>query len=235
MPSIPTHVTHVALVGLVLSGCIIDAQEADVANITAQWSLRDLGDLNHPTACPVGFTTAALVSQRVDVEGRPVDDLVTDLFPCDDSFGITDRLAADRQRVWLEIRSDDGGRRYASSTSAYVDLGGGSATFEAVILNDGGYFQLAWNLVGQQSNQPLTCNEVVGGVGAVTTVATNAENSVMDTFACEDHGGVSSGLLAGPYTVSLAAAHHTTLFATAILDRNAVTDLGSITIPIEGQ
>ncbi len=238
----------VATVASLATGCIIhdgsrDDRGYDAAAIEARWSLRDLAT-DRATACPAGFTTAQLNTQLVDERGNPLDRVITDLFDCADGYGVTDLLVADRQLVWLEIRSDDGSRLYASSTSAIVDLYNGSATFDAQILNDGGYFQLDWNLVGKQSNRPLQCSDVIGGVDAIEGISTSVANgreAIVDTFVCEDHVGISGGLLAGDYTISLDAQAGNKSVGTAapvskrILDKNQVTDLGSITIPIEGQ
>ena len=118
------------------------------------------------------------------------------------------------------------------------------ATFSAQILNDGGYFQLDWNLVGASSNSALTCASAnATGVEAIGTDITNGNNSNSDIFDCEDHTGVSAGYVAGTYTVAVHAlgagdaniGSAPDLVNKAIRTQNQVTDLGTITIPITGK
>ena len=62
-----------------------------------------------------------------------------------------------------------------------------------------------------------------------------------DRRACADHSGVTAGLLQGTYTITLDAVAGDRSLGTAatltnqrIAGQNRVTDLGTITIPIDG-
>ncbi|MBA3540968.1 MAG: hypothetical protein H0T79_15255 [Deltaproteobacteria bacterium] len=222
------------------AGCIITTSGED-ASITARWDLQNFN--GQRTACPAGYQTAALNSQLLDRDGRPVGDPAIDLFDCQASYGVTAPLEAELYQVWLEIRSDEGSQLYAQSTSAIVNLYDADQTFDASILNDGGYFMLDWNLVGARTNQPLSCTDIVGGIDSISTISTAIASNVGafdDQFHCEGHYGLTAGLLQGDYTISINAEQRGQSIGTApaiterILDRNQVTDLGSITIPIEG-
>jgi len=133
---------------------------------------------------------------------------------------------------------------YAKSLSATVDITVTDKTFSAQILNDGGYFQLAWVLRGAVSNNVLTCAQAnaSGGLEAVSTDVSTPTNSASDIWNCSDGFGITGGFLAATYTVSIAAlnaAMQSVGTATAqtnkvINNRNRVTDLGTITVPITG-
>ena len=63
-----------------------------------------------------------------------------------------------------------------------------------------------------------------------------------DQFACDDHFGVTGSFLKGDYSVTLQLSNNgrpvdgtTNLATQTINDRNSVTDLGHITIPITGR
>lgn len=234
-------VTAFALVAS--TGCIIDAHDdgrdyGGGANITAKWELRDVAT-DRVTSCPQGFLTTTLVTQLVDENGQALADPVADLFSCNDGFGVSDPLAADRQLTWLEVRSDDGTQLYAKSTSAIVDLYDTDATFEATILNDGGYFSLQWNLVGKQSNQQLSCGDIAN-LDTIEAISTTGTTAVSDKFTCNDDFGITAGLLEGNYSVTVDAQANgrpigtSSPIAKPILDRNQVTNLGAITIPVNG-
>jgi len=117
-------------------------------------------------------------------------------------------------------------------------------SFTAQILNDGGYFQFAWNLYGASTNNDLTCVSAgaAGGVDAVATDVSDSSNSASDRFDCEAAAGVTAGYRAATYTVSISAVSSNgtsigtgpTLTNKTIGIKNAVTDLGTIEIPITG-
>lgn len=230
------------LLALSTGACIIhddDDRFAGAANIQARWDLRDVDGTR--TGCPLGYATAQVTTQQVDELGTAIAPVVMDLFDCNAGFGITSPLAADRQLVWIDIVSDDGRLLYAQSTAAMVDLYQGGGTFDAIILNDGGYFQLDWNLVGEASNRSLSCSDAgVDAIEAISTTITTPTGALSDKFICEDHYAISGALVAGSYAIALDAEARGQTVGTAptitreILDRNRITDLGSITIPIEG-
>jgi cysteine-rich repeat protein len=234
--------------GNVLSGdgcsslCATEGTTGD-ARITANWQLRDIVT-NTVTACPTGFDTAAVYAQPVTATGANAGSVIVDLFNCAANTGTTAPLPAARYLVWVEIANTNNTSVYAKSLSAYVDVTVSDKTFSAQILNDGGYFQLAWLLRGETSNNALTCAEAGagGGVETVATDVSNATNSASDRFTCEDGAGVTAGFSAATYTVAVAVLNSAdesigtapALTNRVIAPRNAVTDLGTITIPITG-
>jgi cysteine-rich repeat protein len=223
------------------TACTID-QIPVTYRTTANWMLKNVSGTT--TACPGGYDTAAVYSQAVNASDVPVGQPIIDLFTCSDMTGTTSDLPAGRYQTWIDITNTNNTLKYASSLSAIVDLTASNKTFSAQILNDGGYFQLAWNLIGAVSSNALTCAQAgaAGGVEAVSTDVGNASNFVSDVFTCTDQVGVSAGLLAATYSVdvqaldgSMAAISNTpTLLNKTILVHNAVTDLGTVTIPITG-
>jgi hypothetical protein len=230
------------------AGCIIETAPRDdfdvieVATISARWSLRNMVD-GATTACPTGFDTVELVSQSIDTDGRPNDEPAVDLFDCADRRGTATDLTPDLYQVWIEIRSNDRSRLYAQSLSQVLDLRTVDQTFSTEVLNDGGYFQVSWDLIGKTSNRPVSCGQAAGvdKIHAISASMTDATRSYDDTFACEDGTSVSGGLLQGAYTISVEAlagdkpvGTATTLTTKVIAGQNQVTDLGTIIIPIDG-
>ena len=224
-------------------GCTACTIDATPALLTANWSLRNVAT-NSATSCPTGFPTAAIYSQPVNSSNQPVGQPVIDLFDCAAMTGVTAPLDPGVYQVWVAITNDAGTQTYAQSLSAIVDLTDSDKTFTAAILNDGGYFSLTWDLVdAANGNAPLTCSQVTGldGVGVVSTSVANQNNFFDDKFTCDNHYGVTGGLLAGAYTVAVDAFEDgqgsiggpVVLSGNrTILDTNRVTDLGNVIIPI---
>lgn len=209
----------------------------------ASWSLVDLATKTE-TSCPPGFDTAAIHSQPVDAGGQPAGTPVIDLFDCAAKTGTTSALPAGRYQTFVAITDANGQTTYAESTEQILDLTSADQTFATEIATDGGYFAMRWHLVGDTSNTALTCGGIGStGVEAISTEVDNSENAVSDIFHCVDGVGLTAPLLAGTYTVSIAAldANNASLGTAPaltnqeILDHNRVTDLGSIDIPIAGQ
>ena len=213
----------------------------DVAAISTRCALRNMAD-GATTACPAGFDTVQMIAQPIDANGNAVGDPSIDLFDCRAGTGVSTDLAPDVYQVWLEVRSHDLATLYAQSLSQVLDVRQDDQGFSADILNDGGYFQLSWNLVGKTTNRPLTCAQV--GSNAIKALSTNvadARRVYDDELTCEDGSAVTGGLLQGAYTISInAMAGDKSLGAAATLTnkmiagKNQVTDLGTIAIPIDG-
>jgi cysteine-rich repeat protein len=225
------------------SACTTETPRTD-AYISATWQLKNIVT-NTTTACPQGFDTAALYSQPVNSSGAPTGAVIVDLFNCSASTGTSAPLPPGLYQVWIEIANHDNTSKYATSLSAYVDVTTSDKTFSAEILNDGGYFQLAWTLRGANTNNQLTCAQAgaAGGLEAIGTDVSNSSNSASDIFDCEDGAGVTAGYSAATYTISVAALNAAnqsigtapTLTNKVIGTKNAVTNLGTITVPITGQ
>jgi hypothetical protein len=229
-----------ALLGAV--GCVPyeeDPYYEEDALITGEWSFLNIAT-NSTTGCPAGFGTVRMISQAVDNRFSPVGEPYIDLFDCRDGRHTSAFLPPDVYQVWLEVVTDNNGSLYAQSTSKIVDVIERDATFSAQIINDGGYFLLDWQLRGASTNQTLSCSGV-DSVEILSTLVGETE-AIGDKFRCGDGSGLTAGLLNGSYTLSVAAldasdrAIGTAPAQTnkAIRDRNQVTDLGLITIPIEG-
>jgi hypothetical protein len=221
------------------AGCIITSGSED-ATILAQWSLKQQAS-NEIIPCPPNITTAAVYSQEVDTNYRPIGQPIIDLFDCDDNSGRTAPLAPSVYQVWVELTSEGGGTTHARSLSAFVDVIDEDKTFTTTLLNDGGYFQFDWNLVNANTNAPMTCAQAAAtGVGAVSTLVSNQSTFKDDKFNCEDGTGITGGLLNGTYTVAVDAfdadgsisPDPVNLTNKVIGDKNQVTDLGVINIPV---
>jgi hypothetical protein len=229
------------------AGCVIEARSGDepagdIAAISARWSMRNMVD-GARTSCPAGFDTAALIAQPIDDRGDAVGDPVIDQFDCDDGAGLSDPLVPDVYQVWIEVRSHDLTALYAQSLSQVLDVRQADQRFSADLLNDGGYFQLAWDLVGAASHRPLDCSQVAGlrSLTAISTSVADPHRAYVDRLRCEDHATISGGLLQGSYTVAIGAVSsdasigpQTSLTDQVISGQNRVTDLGHILISIDG-
>ncbi|HET9988761.1 MAG TPA: hypothetical protein VFQ65_09575, partial [Kofleriaceae bacterium] len=116
-------------------------------------------------------------------------------------------------------------------------------TFSADIYDDGGYFQMAWQLTRASNGAPILCADVadINGVESISTATTGSSQAIVDQFKCTDHYGVTSVLPEATYTVSIDAFNHAmaaigtapTLTNKMIVGPNKVTDLHTITIPID--
>lgn len=229
------------------AGCIIHDDtdgpyyESD-ATIVGEWSFKNLAN-DARTGCPAGYDSVRLISQPVDLNGREVGEPYIDLFDCADMRHASALMPPDVYLVWLEVFRDSDDALYAQSTSQYVDVVERDATFSATILNDGGYFLFDWALRGAQSNEALSCDEAGSQSVEILSTLSGTTQAIGDKFACTDGSGITGGLLAGAYTLSVSALDcDDCVLGTApaqanktIRDRNRVTDLGVITIPIENR
>jgi hypothetical protein len=229
------------------AGCIIEADRRgpggsfEPATISARWSLRNMVD-GATTACPSGFDTVRLIMQPINANGDPVGDAAEDRFFCEDSGGVATDLFPDVYQVWIEVTSNDLTKLYAQSLSQIIDVVEFDDTFNTEVLNDGGYFQLAWDLVGKSTNRPVACAQVAGldTIKAISTSVASATFAYDDSFVCDDHFAVSGGLLEGDYTIAIDALSGSksvgkmALQTMTIAGQNQVTNLGTIAIPIDG-
>ncbi|HEY0252924.1 MAG TPA: hypothetical protein VGC41_15420 [Kofleriaceae bacterium] len=208
------------------------------AFVTAKWDFKSIDGT--PLQCPTGFGTTALYSQEIDAAGANIGAPVIDLFDCNAFQGTSDALDQTTYYSWVQIQNTDGSSTYASSPEAFVDLTANDATFTANIYDDAGYFQLAWQLQDGGSNTTCAANPDITGVEAISTEIGNSSNSASDIFHCGDHFGITDALPAGDYTISvdafnasMAAVGTADPVTNTIKDRNRVTDLGTITIPLD--
>ncbi len=232
----------IALTASQAAGCIIESG-GDDAFITANWTFRNEAT-GTTTSCPPGFDTVALYNQEVTTSGSNIGSPIIDLFDCAAGSGTSAPLPATLFKSWIEVTDHTNNAVYAQSTEAYVDVTFSDKSFNAQILNDGGYFLLAWNLYGASSNADLTCAQAgaAGGISVIGTEVSNPTNSAEDQFDCEDGADYTAGYVAGTYTVSVAALDGSdqaigtapALTNQVIGDQNQVTNLGTIEIPIDG-
>lgn len=234
-----------ALIALVVSqaaGCIISSDDtSNDAFINVNWSLKSVAS-GATQACPAGYDTTALYSQPVDAAGNNIGAVVIDLFNCDAGAGQSAPLIPGLYDSHIAITDHNNTSQYATSVTATVDITSVDKSFNAQILTDGGYFQMAWNLTRASNGAALLCADVPGisGVEAIATEVGTPTNSASDIYPCEDHVGISAGFLAATYTISVDALNgqmQAIGTAAAIPNKviqapNRVTDIGTITIPI---
>jgi hypothetical protein len=231
----------VALVSQV-TGCIISSDDGgdDTGAIVANWDIKSVD--NTSLQCPTGFDTAALYSQEIDPNFANIGGQITgDLFDCSAFTGVSAPLAATTYYSWIQIESHDGSQVYATTVQKFVDLTTSDKSFNADIYTDGGYFQMVWALTVGGAPSSCGANADITGVEAISTQVGNAGNSASDIFHCSDHYGVTDVLAAGTYTISVDAfnaAMQAVGTADAITGKtiqvqNHVTDLGTITIPLD--
>ena len=236
----------VSLFASLATGCVIEdngyndpGPDYQDATISGAWSFHNIATKTD-TACPTGFNTVRMISQPVDDNLRATGEPYIDLFDCADFRHASAPLPPDVYQVWLEVVTDSGNTMYAQSTSQVVDVIDRDALFTAEILNDGGYFLFDWQLKGQSTNTSLSCSGV-DNVEILSTLS-GATQAVGDKFRCGEGSGITAGLLHGNYTLSVAAldANQRAIgvapaITKDIADRNQVTDLGLITIPIDNR
>jgi hypothetical protein len=231
------------------AGCIIQSDRhhgdggpgVEVATISAHWSLRNMLD-GAATACPAGFDTVRLFMLPIDANGDPVGDVAEDRFDCGARAGVATDLLPGVYQVWIEVSSHDLKQMYAQSLSQVVDVTAVDDTFATEVLNDGGYFQIGWDLVGKSSNRPVRCAQVPGldTLKAISTFVSSTTRAYDDSFVCDDHFAVSGGLLEGDYTIAINALDgdksvgKAAPLSATIERQNRVTNVGTISIPIDG-
>jgi cysteine-rich repeat protein len=209
---------------------------------TANWRILNTGSTT-PLACPNGYDTAALYNQLVDANGQPVGQPVIDLFTCADGTGTSGYLPQGVYDTWIAITTQAGGTPYAQTVDALVDLTTGNKTYSADIYKDGGYFAWAWMLQGATSNSALTCAQVQQDGVELNVTVVNSTTAYNDQFSCEDGRGVTAVIPEGSYTVSAdvyktstgALGNPTNLTNRLIQGPNKITDLGTITLSVDGQ
>jgi len=211
---------------------------------TVNWSFSTTQAPTVPLLCPVGFDTVAVHSQALGANDAPVGAPLIDLFNCAAGNGTIVPVFQGRYRTYVAVTNNAGTLTYATSTSAIVDLSAANQTFTTKIFTNGGYFGLAWNLIGATSNNALTCAQVPGenGVSVLSTDVASSTTFFDDVYDCEAGHGVTAVLPAATYTVSVSVINTAdqslgtapALANKVIMGPNKVTDLGTVVIPIDG-
>jgi hypothetical protein len=233
----------IALTASQAAGCVIESDSGDDAFITANWTFRDEAT-GTTTGCPAGYDTVALYNQEVTSSGSPLGSPIIDLFDCIDGTGTSAPLPPTLFQSWIAVTNTNNTSQYGESPKAYVDVTVSDKSFSAQILNDGGYFLLGWTLYGASTDNDLSCAQAgaSGGVEAIGTDVSDSSNSNSDQFDCEDLANYTAGYRAGTYTISVAAlnsADQSIGTAPALTNKvigthNAITNLGTVEIPIDG-
>jgi hypothetical protein len=233
-----------AMLAMAATGCIISSgDDSEFATVTAEWSIKNLATNDNTLDCPPGTTTAALYNNVIDESGNLIGSPAIDLFNCNDFHGAATDLDPDVYQTWIKLTSDGGGNVYAESLSAIVDVIDSDKTFSTTILEDGGYFSIDWTLRDSNGAGELTCAQAMARNVSLDLSITGAgqnEPPIPVDLPCEGGFGVSQGLLAGSYTVSITATDADGPLGEAIVksnqvirDKNQVTDLGHVDIPID--
>lgn len=224
------------------AGCIIESNNDTY--VSASWSIKHLQN-NTVLPCPPGFTTAALYDQPVNSDGTLVGSPTIDLFDCAAGAGTSGPLSPGLYLSWIEIANDNNTSVYAKSLSTPIDTTPGDQAASFTILEDGGYFQLQWLLKGATTNSTLTCAQAGvasnGGSAGIQLQAfvSGSNTSASDIFNCEDGTGVTDPYLKGSYDVLVDAINPNPVgsaptISSSITAPNNVTNLGTVTIPING-
>jgi cysteine-rich repeat protein len=210
---------------------------------TASWSFHLVAAPTTDLVCPVGFGTVAVHSQALDDADAPIGPAIVDMFSCSAMTGTIAPVFEGRYRTFLAVTNANGTQTYATTESRIVDLRATNMDYTAAIFEDGGYFKLAWNLVGAMTYTALTCQSTpIAGISLLSTDVASPTTFFDDVFMCQDGEGLTAALPEGTYTVSVSAIDGDDAAvgtAPALTNRviqapNKVTDLGMVTIPIDG-
>lgn len=220
------------------TGCV----PVEDATIDAEWSFRTVnpnGQLSPPNSCPPGFNTVELHNQEVDAGLFPIGPEVVELFDCIDMGNFSDPLPPGLYETFLSVTSDGGGSVYAESIPEIIDVTVSDQLYSTDIIDNGGYFKVAWDLREEGTNAPLDCADIagIGGVEISSTIA-GAQDGVTDIFDCEIGADFSAPVMEGTYVVTvealdtakLAIGQGALLNNRVMRDRNQVTDLGTVTL-----
>jgi len=245
--------TLIALAATQAAGCVFVSDDtSDNAHVSATWDIKNLAT-NQSITCPPGYDTAALFNQVVDAAGNPQgacsrssdnneSTCFVDLFDCAAHAGTSFALPPTRYKTWVEITDGSVSQVWASGVPAYLDVRDVDLTYSAQLLEDGGYFYVAWDLRAASNNAALTCGQAsADGVELIGTV-TGGTESKSDIWDCVDGADYTAGYRAGSYTVSVDALNASdqaigtapALTNKTIQRQNGVTNLGTIQIPISG-
>lgn len=227
--------------GNVADGDGCSASCGEEAALSMSWSFKDLAT-GRILGCPPGFDTIRIVTQEVDDAFAPVGELAIDLFSCADGSA-SSWFEPARYVTFLEAVDSTGTHVYAQSLSYLVDLTTPFGTIPILIVNDGGYFGVRWELRGATSNNLLTCGQAGASSISLLATVTSSTTATEERFTCSHGGALTAPLLGGSYAISLGALNAAEqavgtsppLVARTIVAPNKVTDLGLVTIPITGQ
>ena len=217
------------------------------AVVTATWSFSTYANRNQaPTdPCPAGFDTATIHAKPWDPflgEFVPGGREVLDKFDCSAKVGTTAPLDG-IYLIWVSIENSSGSSVYASSESEFFDTIDGDANIALpTLFKDAGFFDLTWDLM--RGNTRVRCQDVgIGSSGSVASTSISVASPtfmVIDKFTCSEGFGVSEVLPADTYDITVTASTGSSdvgasgpIADVAIHDRNGLTHLGHIKIPVQ--
>lgn len=210
--------------------------------IAAQWSFRTLP--SGAADCPAGFPTVRLVAQPIDASDAPAGGAVVTALACADGMGVGEH-AVGRYQASIEVAEGPGDAAavYARSLPEVVDLTSNDGALVAELITNGGYFRVAWQLRGATSGAQLTCAQAGAAKIQVTAKRVGQVQGVAEKFDCVDGAAVTAPLAAGAYGTVLKAFDDALPAVERgasvevpgdIAERNAVTDLATVTISVSG-
>ena len=215
--------------------------------ITARWSFKEIST-GATLPCPTGFDTTAVHVTPVNRFGDQVGQATIDLYDCDAMQGTAD-YDARLYSVFMEITTANNSQKYADTPEAFVDITLEDKTITQTIIDDGGFFVFDYELRDAVGGERLTCFEAGADAIDITATINGSTEAKTDVFDCVQPGfrddgkgyAVTAGLVAGDYTVSIAAlntADQSVGTAPALTNKrisapNMLTDLGLIQIPID--
>jgi hypothetical protein len=143
--------------------------------------------------------------------------------------------------TFIRVTSDSGLNLYAESLPEIVDVRVNDVTTDPRIVDNGGYFAVAWDLREQGTNAPLECRDVTGidGIEIASTLSGTTQ-AVTDIFDCEVGSSFSAPVMEGQYVISvdvldtaeMPIGQGVVLNNKVMRDRNQVTDLGVLTLQV---
>jgi hypothetical protein len=216
------------------AACIIESDDTGANRIAVTWNYKVNGVTR--AGCPAGANGVDLLIKnqttlREDVYQYNCSDPVLIEYVDDGTY-----------QIWVELMS--GGQTYAQSLSLIDDVFGVDKDITVDIHEDRGFFFTQWSLKGRTTQAPLTCNQVpdLQFISLLATPVGTAQR-IDSQSQCSLGASPSLALAAGLYTLSLDAVNSrnqalgTAGIATnqAIQNRNQVTNLGTVVIPIDGQ
>jgi hypothetical protein len=226
--------TVVAAMAMQSTACIIDGGSDDDNRIAVVWNYK-VNEITR-SGCPAG-------AAGVDLVIKSVNSGITNTFeyPCSEPV-LEEYVPDDDYQIWVELVTP-AGQLYAKSLSLVDAVYGVDKDITFDIHEDRGFFYVQWGFRGEVSNANLTCSSVAG-LDAVSILATPVGTGAMveSDMDCAPGEGVSRALPPSLYTVDLDAINKNSgaSFGSAevltnqpIDDRNQVTDLNTIIIPID--
>jgi|GEM_PF-1169112 len=216
--------------------CMIDGQRS--AAIDATWRLKTAAGATAP--CPIDFQTAAVIATPM------TGAVVIDLFDCSANMGTTSALPATMYAAQVAITNATMSQTFSTSHAQAIDLSDATnKPLAASFVTDGGYFALAWKLVKMSDPAIEVPCSAVSDMSRIKVLAANANTSVpaqSTSFPCDGGTTVTSAFIAGTYSVTISAL--TSAFANkgsapaligqVVTAPDGLTDLGTVTIPING-